>query len=656
MKHLLKIFSLILSITILTSCIYITPVFASGKLTYEFTGDEKDKAGFAEGKITLSSVPMGKYKLYWADDKKALDGFYEIAEIKNGGSFSFNDHNAIPADATKLIACSGSDKTVKNADAVYDIPINKRLPYQSSVCDYSFMNYSDIHIDKADNQYYKYSELHFKKALEAASKRKTDFIITAGDNITNTEGPGKEFDKFQEILSDSDYTGYVYEGSGNHELRTGSPKDSLNTFIKATGLDGDLKTVAKNKAYYSVEEPKTGDLFIFMALEFLFSPNKGDEFTKEQLDWLENLLKSNYNKNKNIYLIQHALIEGYGAGDDEDNYYTVPLRTEHKTTVRFRNILEKYPKITWISGHTHIALKFGYNYSNMNDTSCNMIHDSSVCCPTLLNYSSHNLSYAAASNEEYKDLTEGYYVQVFDNLSIYYGENLYHDKIYPAASYIIEGGRTNYKKTSSAETIKTLSDNVQTFIFDKDADIESKAVLAVTLPKAFSPVKINSKDINELCKKSEELLNEMYCFSSYNDYVDLKRAIKNAQTDKNMQKAYKELSNAYINLLKYTKDGNITIYFTNTNEWDNVYAKLFSSKLNNGDKGEKMTYVKKDSDGYKVYKINVNINKYNQVIFTNGTDKEISETQTLSKENNKLYYLNNNDLYSPYYVYIRDYK
>ena len=656
MKSFYKTLSVFLSVIVILSSVFVVSVSASGKLAYEFSGDEKDKAGYAEGKITLSSVPNETYSLYWADDEKALDGFYKIADIKPNSSFSFKDHNAIPADATKLIACSGKDTSVKNAAAVYDIPKSKQLKYKSKGANYTFMNYSDIHIDTAKNKYYNYSELHFKKALETAAKRKADFIITAGDNITNAKGPGAEFDKYRGILSDSDYTGYVYEGSGNHELRTGSPKDALNAFITATGLDGDLKTIANKKPYYSVVEPKTGDLFIFMALEFLYSPNKGDEFTKEQLDWLESLLKNNYNKNKNIYIIQHALIEGYGAGDDEDNYYTVPLHTEHKTTVRFRNIIENYPKITWISGHTHIALKYGYNYSNMNDTSCNMIHDSSVCCPTLLNRNSHNLSYAAAKDEAYKDLSEGYYVQVFDDAAVYYGENLYHDKIYPDASYIIEGGRTSYTANAGGQTIKALSGSVQNYIFEKDADIESMAVLSVTMPKAVYPKNITKKDIDELCEKSKTLLNETYSFSSYNDYADLKNAVQNAPSAENKSAAYKELSTAYTEMLKYTQGGNITIYFTNTNEWDNVYAKLFSSKLNNGDKGEKMTYVKKDSDGYKVYKLDVNINKYNQVIFTNGTDKEISETQTLSKENNKLYYLNNNDLYSPYYVYLRDYE
>lgn len=647
MKRLFKTISVFLSILITLSGVTLIPVFSAGKLSYTFTGDEKNKAGYAEGKITLSSVPDGEYTLYWADSEKALDGFYPIAKIKNGGTFSFKDHNAIPAGASKLIACAGKDTSVKNAAAIYDIPAAKRLKYKSSDANYTFMNYSDIHIDQASNQYYKYSELHFKKALETAAKRKADFIVTAGDNITNAEGPGKEFNKYQTILADSDYTGYVYEASGNHELKKGDRKDLLSTFISATGLDGKKDTIKRNKPYYSVTEPKTGDLFIFMALEFLFSPYEGDEFTNEQLDWFENLLKENYKKNKNIFLIQHALIEGYGAGDDEDNFYTVPLSTKYKTTIRFRDIIEKYKNITWISGHTHIALKYGYNYSNMNDFSCNMIHDSSVCCPTLLNYNSHNLSYAAASDEEYKDLTEGYYVQVFDDACIYYGENLYHNKIYPAATYIINGGRTSFKKPT-----ETISESKNVF----NTDIDSFGKTYISNPKSLFCTNVTSADIKAMCDKAKTLLDETYCFSSYNDYADLKRAVKTAPAADNKNEAYRQLCEAYKRLNEYTEEGNITLYFTNTNEWKDVYAKLFSDKFNNGNKGEKMTFVKKDIDGYGVYKIDFNFHKYNQVVFSDGTDKEISETQTISGDNNKLYYLNNNDPFAPYYVYLKDYE
>ncbi|MCH5303241.1 MAG: hypothetical protein J1E41_00125 [Ruminococcus sp.] len=655
MKILKKFTTSVLIISLLLSCLCLTPAFSAGKLSYEFKGDEKDRAGFAEGEITLSSVPSGEYNLYWANDKNALDGFYEIATLKvpDDASFSFKDHNAIPADATKLIACSGNNTSVNSADAVFDIPKNKQLKYKSKDANYTFMNYSDIHIDRAKSKYYKFSELHFKKALETAANRKADFIITAGDNVTNAEGPGAEFDKYQEILADSDYTGYIYEGSGNHELRTGNKETLLNTFISATGLNGDEETISKNKPYYTFKEPKTGDLFIFMSLEYLYSPDEGDEFSSEQLDWLEKLLEKNYGKNRNIYLIQHALIEGYGAGDDEDNYYTVPLNPEYESTIRFRDIISKYPELIWISGHTHIALKYGYNYSNMNDTSCNMIHDSSVCCPTLLNYNSHNLSYAAATDEDKKDMSEGYYVQVFDDASIFYGENLYYDKIYPNSTFIVEGCRKTYDDLPK-NGLRILPS--KGFIFGTNDDIISYVEQVFTLPKSLNCKDVTDKDISELCEKSKKLLNDMYTFSSYDNYVNLKKAVKAASSADDKSRTYAELSSAYLEVLKYTRQGNITVYFTNTKNWENVYAKLFSSKSNNGEKGEKMTYVGEDSENNKIYKIDLNYHKYNQVIFTDGTDEHVSETQTFSGENNKLYYLNGNDPTSPYYVYVRDYE
>ena len=404
------------------------PAHAAGNLSYSFSGEEKDRAGYAEGTITLSGVSDGKYKLCWADENGALEGYYPIGQISvSGGSgvFGLGEHVAIPPDAVKLIATSGGETL-----ASWNIPEKKRLRYKSSDANYTFMNYSDIHIDKAQQPFYEHSELHWQKALEAAVSRKADFIVTAGDNITNAEGPAKEFDRYQEILADSEYANPIYECSGNHELKIGQPKDALNTFISATGLNGDENTIAEDKPYYFVEEKNSGDIFIFMALENLFSPNEGDEFSDELLNWFSSLLDKYYGKNRNIYLIEHALIQGYGAGDDtEDGFYEVPLLQKHKSTKKFMEIIEAHPEIIWISGHTHIALEFGYNYSDNSGKSCHMIHDSSVCCPTLIDRETHNLSYTASSGEEYKDLTEGYYVQVFDDEIIFNGENLYHDKI-----------------------------------------------------------------------------------------------------------------------------------------------------------------------------------------------------------------------------------
>ncbi|MGN1130442.1 MAG: metallophosphoesterase, partial [Ruminococcus sp.] len=556
---------------------------------------------------------------------------------------------AIPVDAEKIIATTGDSKKVSDAVAVYDIPDYKKPVYKSEDANYTFMNYSDIHIDKQHNLYYTYSEMHFEKALEVAANRNVDFIVTAGDNITNAEGPANEFDTYQQILADSSYCNPIYESSGNHELRVGEPNALLTTFVDATGLNGNRQDIKANKPYYCLTEPNSKDLFIFMSLEFEYNPQDGNEFSKKQLKWLKNILKENYGKNKNIFLIEHALIESYGAGDDPDNFYTVPLNPEYKTTNEFRDIIESYPDIIWISGHTHIALEYGYNYSNMNDTSCHMIHDSSVCCPTLLNYNSHSLSYIAHDSEEYKDLTEGYYVQVFDDCVIFNGENLYYDKIYPASCYIVESCRDELTESSTSMG--------NGFTEPEPEDFLALAERYMNTPKSITLEGITAEDYEDLLEKSKKLLSDFYTFSSYNQYQSLKKIVKaSATTPKNLKKAYKNLSDAYFEMLPFTLKGEITLYYGNTKGWDKVYAKFWSAKNSNGEIGEEMEYVTTDDEGTKIYKISVNTNTYKQVAFNDGTKKHVTENQTISIENNKKYYANAADNYSPYFCLVEDYE
>lgn len=120
-----------------------------------------------------------------------------------------------------------------------------------------------------------------------------------------------------------------------------------------------------------------------MSLEGGYRPDQYDEFTTEQLDWLEGILKENYGKGHNIYVVQHALIKGYGPGDDlETPYYGGAINPELDTAKRFISLLEEYKDIVWILGHSHEDFSLGYNYTNNNGESCNMIHNSSVGNPT----------------------------------------------------------------------------------------------------------------------------------------------------------------------------------------------------------------------------------------------------------------------------------
>ena len=471
-------------------------------LTYEFTGNDADKAGYAEGTLTLSSSEAATYQLYWSDDNGALNGYYEIAslEVEAGktAEFAFDYHTVIPVDATKVIAVDAATAseypTVSEAVAVFDIPAEKKLSVSSADALYTFNSYSDIHIDEehfgeTPGYWWEYSEAHWASALEYATELGTDFIVATGDQVTNAslDNLNREWQAYQLILSQSDYVNPVYESGGNHEVRQdGAVEEELQAFITGSGLDSSLDTLALGKSYYSITEPKTGDLFIFMSLEGGYRPAEYDEFTDEQLDWVEALLEENYGNGKNIYLIQHALISGYGPGDDVDTpYYGGSMNAELPTAQRFISMLEKYPDIVWISGHSHEDFSLGYNYTDNNGTACSMIHNPSVSNPTQVTDGA--IDYTFHENQ-----SQGYFVQTFESAIIFNGANLCDKKIYPAYSYIIDGS------TSLVE------------------QVEEETVI-------YQDVEVTDATLRSVLANAKTVLGIYYEFSSYNQYQTLKK-------------------------------------------------------------------------------------------------------------------------------------
>lgn len=509
---------------------------ASTSISYQFQGNDASTAGFAQGTITLKSKNGGSYYLYWANNKEALSGYYPIAKlkVKKGGSktFTFGKQTAIPADATKVIAIKSDrepkTKTVAKAEAVYSIPAKKQLKVKSSDALYTFSSYSDIHIDEekwghAPANWWEYSERHWAQALQYSASKKVDFIVSSGDQVTNATlaNLDKEWKVYQSILANSSYVNPVYESGGNHEVRQdGSVKEELRSYAVGTGLDNSSKTINSGKTYYSVTEPKTGDLFIFMSLEGGYRPAKYDEFSDEQLNWLEKLLKENYNKGKNIFLIQHALISGYGAGDNKETpYYSGSINPELKSAKRFISLIEKYPNIVWISGHTHEDYSLGYNYSNNNGTSCNMIHNSSVGNPSHVveKDGKKTLDYTF-----YENNSQGYYVQTFRNAILFNGANLCDKKIYPAYCYIVKGS----------------------------TDLRDKVTESYTMADGNK----TSGNVNSIRENVKNYLAVNYRYSSYNQYQKLKKTYYQYKSTDTSKMSQKEKNEAYSKFSTYMKE------------------------------------------------------------------------------------------------------
>ncbi|MGN1051046.1 MAG: metallophosphoesterase, partial [Acutalibacteraceae bacterium] len=600
-------------------------------INYVFSGKEMAKAGYAEGTISVvpnDSSSSGVYYLYWADEKEALAGYSEIASVSvsgSAGTVKMPNKCAIPAGATSVIAIKSSaeptDKTVLSASAVYSLPKGKLFPHSEEEKLYSFASYSDIHIaeDSYGSKSYPYDEQHLAAAFDTADKRNVDFIVTSGDQVNNQNGNGydtSEWKTYQKILADSNYSNPIWEAIGNHELWSASAGNipaHYKSFIKATGLCKIANDSDPNEAYYTFDEEKTGDHFIVMALETNFYPDRNNEFSDEQLAWVESLLEKYKNDGKNTFIIEHAGFWKWGAGDDpEDPYYDIPLMTEYngvsmEATKKLQSLLYKYTDAVFISGHTHIQFADQFNYVDSVDgvSTAKMIHNSSVGGIRKVNATS-SPHMGKLDRTNLLDETEGYIVDTYDDCIIFNGTNLYYNEIMPMCMYMVSGD-TSVKSTGETkdpyedmikgtETYMTGDANLDKVLSVKDATLIQKASAKIV---TFSDVQnvisdvngddfINVKDATSIQKVVAKIYSEFpigntievsvggisvtledlagikttasstlatnYQYSSYDEYMSLKKvykecASKDSYTEKEMKLYYVKLKDLNDKLL-----------------------------------------------------------------------------------------------------------
>ena len=464
-KLVILLCSLLAVLTLLPALGLVTSA-GSSSISYTFSGAHKDDKGFAQGSITLSA-DAGTYWLYWADSSAGLTGYDPIGKITlskaGSASITMPQYTAIPAKATRILAFKGSSKPASlkasAAAASYTLPASKALLKTEGDLLYSFAAYSDTHIESNNaspyngwSAKYPYDEEHLTAAFNTAAARGVDFIVTTGDHVNNqrndTNGGNnnlyaEEWNTYLKLLAASDFTGPVYEAIGNHELWNYEKDDSLQNkrpvdwkvgsdyFIAVTGLDSTAAAVNSGKAYYEVTEPVTGDHFLFMALEGGFYTDVNEEFSDAQLTWLENKLKAYQDDGKNVFILQHANFEKWGAGDLIDTpVYNLPLKDGNTATVKLKNLLKTYKNAVMITGHTHLRFSVQQNISDNDGTSATIIHNSSVG-------GVRELRSGSRYDDKSPDQTEGYIVEVYDDATIFYGTNVYYNSIIPTATYIV---------------------------------------------------------------------------------------------------------------------------------------------------------------------------------------------------------------------------
>ncbi|MDO4747802.1 MAG: metallophosphoesterase, partial [Eubacteriales bacterium] len=429
--------ALVCSLTVFTAA-------TNATISYSFTGAEASKAGFAEGTISVknNTSSTANYYLYWADSTKALDGYRHIATLSVAagatGTYKMLDHTAIPPKATQLIAINSSsaptvaNRKVSNAAGTYTIPTAKRLTNTTTLYDFGAFSDPQIANDSYGSNSYPHDETHWAKALETFAKRDVDFLVSSGD-IVNDQNGGQtyaaEYQAYQKILANSSFVNPVYEANGNHDVHVnwkGSAAQLNKPFVMGTGVDNDVKTIKANTPYFEITEPVTGDHFIFMALEGGFYTNQNVQFSTAQLNWLEGLLKKYKDDGKNIFILEHANIEGWGSGDKASApyYYDLGMKKTQTGTDRFIKLMETYKECVIITGHTHLELSAHLNFSDNNGTSAVMMHNSAIG-------GVRRLVNNAVNRDPVLGLSEGYLVDVYEDYIIFNGTNLYYNEIMP---------------------------------------------------------------------------------------------------------------------------------------------------------------------------------------------------------------------------------
>ena len=742
MNKFKRIISLLLIILIITSLAVTGTVFAGTKadITYNFT---KAEAGYAQGTITLTPTAgnYGTYYLYWADNTAALKDYSEIAKLtvnSGSGTVTMPQYTAIPADATKVIAVKSSSEpdesvlTVANADAVYTLTKSKLLPFDTKDALYTFGAISDPQLanDSYGSGSYPYDEDHLKAALDTLYRRDVDFTVSSGDTVNDQNGKqtyAAEYRTYQKILADSFYAKPIYEANGNHDVGTvwnknGNYYNDNAPFINATGLDSKAETIKAGKPYFEVTEPRTGDHFIFMALEGGFYTNKGTQFSTAQLDWLEGLLKKYSGDGKNIFIIEHANITGWGSGDKLTTpyYYDLALEKSNADVTRFVKLMETYKECVIITGHTHLELSAQYNYSDNNGTSAVMMHNSAIGgVRRLIN--------GKVDRTAVLGLSEGYIVEVYEDAILFNGTNMYYNETMPQCCYIIPFGTSadeNYEEevfptypeeptaTEVTEPVTTApptepnttapteptepsstaptpeykfgDTDLNGSVNVKDATAVQKHVASLITLEGTALVQadvtadgsVNVKDATSIQKfvagmitnfpaeskeavaqtgalappyqHAKEVLEGYYTYSSYDQYNGLKWVFRanwfyNPEVDVpalllDRENSFMELINAIGGSSAPEEVGEINIYFSNNKKWSNVYAYVWGSDGNpTAWPGAKMTKVSTNSMGEDIYHIKVDLGKYQNIIFTNGSGAQTEDITIIDADNTGYY-------------------
>lgn len=419
-------------------------------ITYEFDKQIAELSGYGAGKITITpgtnSRNTGWYVICFADDEGVLKNCEPIASVAITGKTVTVDMPYgmyLPEKATKVVLFEGAIKAldtsdISNAVDSFEIPASKKLTLLNP--DLTFASVSDVHLNYDDHNYG--ASAKWTAALNFFDKQGVDMVVISGD-LTESGGI-TDYNRYTKAVSASKFPiEKIYEAKGNHD----SPEN--NFFMKTTKGEDQIHPYNNSPYFHVLKKGENGakdNLFIFMAQELksVSSSASQDNFSAEQLDWLEDLLIRYSGTNTNIFIIEHAMMRNFGPGDRVNGAYGEPIILDEKFpgNMRFKALLTEYKEAIVMSGHTHLSFYEMVNFSDENGTAARMIHNSSTSQPRSYT-ASGTISYNSEGATTNIKGSEGYIVSVYGDYILYTGYNLTTGKIIPRACYLLSSYTEN---------------------------------------------------------------------------------------------------------------------------------------------------------------------------------------------------------------------
>lgn len=391
-------------------------------------------SNIASGTLTLKQpekrATLTHYNLYWGDDNGRLEGYTALKPLSgNDDVLTYKFENTlIPEGTTRIIACAvtgGKEKEYASA------PVNTENAFVFGELKYTLGILSDIHIQQALDNTHAY---HFRDALKQLDYYYPDSLglLTVGDNVDGSNNMTAvvraQYANFMALLNDSAFKEKFYPTIGNHDL-----------FLYNLKKDHDFVAGLFTENF---KHPLDYDVWLNDSLHIIVIGDSvgGDDYatiTEEQTKWLDEKMAERYGEEGVVTLLSlHQPLYNTVSGTFEGQGWN---GVDAGSELLLRNVLKKYPDAIMVNGHTHWEF----------DSKGTMTDGGDELPYTFLVPS---CAYLWTDTQVYKEGSQGYVLEVYDNAIRMRGRDFGQDKWAPQADFVIQMKESAKPETSEPAT------------------------------------------------------------------------------------------------------------------------------------------------------------------------------------------------------------